>query len=165
MCWIPHRWCVKAERMAAASDETLSPDLLPLSYEYLGCRSFVELASIANTSFHHSRTTSTFLSQALDFGPFESSNSNTLASLQYFLTSHINNFKSPIPQRPAHKTCSHFFHSMPQRTLKSRAHEVVHTTTPPFTGKPRSYWPVHCMRHPGPGSLRERWHPRTNKTS
>lgn len=30
-------------------------------------------------------------------------NSNTLASLQHFLTSHINSFKSPIPQRPTHQ--------------------------------------------------------------
>jgi hypothetical protein len=81
----------------------LRPTFFPPLVRVLGMPEHHQLASIANTSSHHSHTTSIFLSQALDFGPFEKSNSNTPASLQHFLTSHINSFKSPIPQRPTHQ--------------------------------------------------------------
>lgn len=125
--------------MAAAVDETWNPGLLPLSYEYLGYQSFIELSSSANPSSHHSRTTWTFLSLILDFGPFESTNSKIQATLPHFLTSHINNFRSPILQRPATSSpdVQPFLPSTqyPLMIPKAEPTKVVHTTTPPFSSQ------------------------------
>jgi hypothetical protein len=41
MCWIPHRWCVQGSGWLQLAMSHLRPDLLPLSYEYFGCRSIV----------------------------------------------------------------------------------------------------------------------------
>lgn len=73
-------------------------------------------------------------------------------SLPHFLTSHIKKSKSPVHQRPTHQTCSFAFHSVPQRSLRSRTRKRCTPLPLHFAGKSRSHWPVRCSSHPGPGS-------------
>ncbi|KAN0110638.1 hypothetical protein V8E51_007025 [Hyaloscypha variabilis] len=95
MCWIPHRWWVQGSGWLQLATRHLRPALLPLSYEYLSMLEHRQPASFANTSSHHSYTTSNLLSQALDVRPSDRSNSNTPDILQHFLTYHIKYVQVP----------------------------------------------------------------------